>query len=36
MLATVTIERRRLFEANSCVVGEAKDVLKMLIVAAEL
>jgi hypothetical protein len=35
-LATVTIESGRLFEANCSAVGEVIDVLKMLIVAAEL
>jgi len=36
MLATVTMESRRLFEADYFVVGEVNDVLKMLIVATEL
>jgi hypothetical protein len=35
-LAAVTMESRRLFEAASCAVGEVNDVLKVLIVAAEL
>jgi hypothetical protein len=36
MLATITMESRRLFEANYFAVGEVNVVLKILIVAAEL